>query len=395
LLLLANDDTERVIDDSAAPIRNAGEGAGVVPLFRDVTQRSRTEEILCLEEAESRNSEIHYRRLFETARDGILILEERSGKIIDANPYMSELLGYELAHFLGKELWQIGLFKDIAANQAAFHELQVKGYIRYHHLPLETRDKRKVDVEVVSNTYEAGGRLVIQCNIRDCSERFRLQQKIRKSLEEKEVLLKEIHHRVKNNLQVISSLLHLQSQRTEDLASVQMFQESQERVRSMALVHERLYRSTDLAQVDFKDYIECLTTQLFTAHRVDTDRINLAVDVQGVKLAIDAAIPCGLLLNELISNCLKHAFRGRDRGRILIELLPVEGGAILLGVSDDGVGIPPGIGPQSGETFGMQLIADLVAQLRGCVHINRNGGTTIRIVFPTSQASASQKKDHP
>jgi PAS domain S-box-containing protein len=361
--------------------------------IEDVTERRRAEQTLRLEEAATRKSEVQYRRFFESARDGILILEESTGKIIDANPFMSELLGYELDHFLGKELWEIGLFKDIAATRAAFQQLQVDGYIRYDHLPLETREKKKVEVEVVSNTYEAGGRLVIQCNIRDCSERFHLEQKIRTSLEEKEVLLKEVHHRVKNNLQVISSLLHLQSQHTQDLASVQMFRESQDRVRSMALVHERLYRSRDLAQVDFKGYIESLATHLFSSHQVDTERIKLAVDVHGVKLAIDAAIPCGLLLNELISNCLKHAFPGTNQGRIRIELQPVNGGEILLSVGDDGVGLPPDIGPLLGQTFGMQLIADLVDQLHGSVQVDRDAGTTVRIVFPTGEPSPAQRKD--
>ena len=360
--------------------------------IEDVTERRRTEESLRMQEAGWKKSEIQYRRLFQSARDGILILDEKSGKIIDANPFMSELLGYEHAHFFGKELWEIGLFADITANRAAFRELQNKGYIRYDHLPLETHDKRKVDVEFVSNTYEADGQLVIQCNIRDCSERFRLEQEIRTSLEEKEVLLKEIHHRVKNNLQVISSLLHLQSQHIKDHESLEMFRESRDRVRSMALVHERLYRSKDLAQVDFTEYIESLARHLFHSHQVDSNRINLVVEVHAFKLSIDAAVPCGLLLNELISNCLKHAFVGRERGQIKIELYPVNPGEILLSISDDGVGLPAGIEPRSGDTFGMQLITDLVDQLHGSVQSTRDAGTTIRIVFPAGDAGPAQKK---
>jgi two-component sensor histidine kinase len=119
----------------------------------------------------------------------------------------------------------------------------------------------------------------------------------------------------------------------------------------------------------------------------DTDRIGLEVNAQGIKLSIDAAVPCGLLLNELISNCLKHAFRGRDRGRIRVELLPVNGGDILLSVSDDGIGLPGGVEPLSGETFGVQLIADLVDQLHGTLQVNQDAGTTVRIVFPTAEAS--------
>ena len=235
---------------------------------------------------------------------------------------------------------------------------------------------------------------MIQCNIRDGSERFRLERAIRESLKEKEVLLKEVHHRVKNNLQVISSLLHLQSQHTQDQTSVQMFRQSQDRVRSMAMIHERLYRSKDMAKVNFTEYIESLTTHLFSTHLVDTSRIQLAVDVHGIKLAIDAAIPCGLILNELISNCLKHAFRGRTQGRIRIDMHPVNEHEILLSVSDDGVGLPPGIEPQSGETFGMQLIADLVDQLHGSVQVDRDAGTTVRIVFPSGEAHPAQRKGH-
>jgi PAS domain S-box-containing protein len=361
----------------------------------DVTQARRTKENARHEESAWRRSEIQYRRLFESARDGILILDERTGKIIDVNPFMGELLGYDLGYFLGKQLWEIGLFADIAANQAAFRDLQANGYIRYDHLPFETQDKRKVDVEVVANSYEAGGQVVIQCNIRDCSDRFRMEREIRESLEEKEVLLKEVHHRVKNNLQVISSLLHLQSLHSPDPTSVQMFRESKDRVRSMALVHERLYRTKNLAQVDFADYIESLARNLFDSHRADINLIGLDVDVHGVTLPIDAAIPCGLLLNELISNCLKHAFRGKECGKIRIELLPVNEGKILLSVRDDGVGLPPGIEPQSGDTFGMQLIADLVDQLHGSVRIERNPGTTFRIVFPTDQKTRTERKDYP
>lgn len=359
----------------------------ILVAFEDVTDRRRAEETQRREDAVWKRSEVEYRRLYESARDGILILDQRTGRIIDANPFMSELLGYEFDYFLGKELWEIGLFGDKAANQAAFQELQTKGYIRYDHLPLETRDKRMVDVEFVSNSYKTGERFVIQCNIRDCSERCRLERTVQSALAEKEVLLREVHHRVKNNLQVISSLLHLQSQHTEDPKSIEMFGESRDRVRSMALVHERLYRSKDLANVDFTDYIENLARYLFRSHHVDTNRIHLEVDVHAVTLPIDAAVPCGLLLNELISNCLKHAFLGRERGEIRIELQPANDREILLKVTDDGIGFPMGIEPQSGETFGMQLIADLVDQLHGSVQVSRDVGTSVAVIFPAGESS--------
>jgi PAS domain S-box-containing protein len=331
-----------------------------------------------------RESELRYRRLFETASDGILILDQNTGNVIDANPFMTELLGYEHGFFLGKELWEIGLFKDIPANHAAFRELQAKGYIRYDHLPLQTKASGKVEVEFVSNGYEVDGRKVIQCNIRERTEASRLEQKIKRSLEEKEVLLKEVHHRVKNNLQVVCSLLDLQSQYSHDPATVEMFRESEHRVRSMAMVHERLYQSQEFTNVDFMDYIESLSNYLFRSYQVD-GRISLEVDVRGVRLSIERAVPCGLLVNELVSNCLKHAFKGREHGRIRIELHNVAVDEILLAVSDDGVGLAPSTEPGTTATFGMQLVGALVNQLHGRFSIHREAGTTIRIVFPQTK----------
>jgi PAS domain S-box-containing protein len=208
---------------------------------------------------------------------------------------------------------------------------------------------------------------------------------IRQSLIEKEVLLKEVHHRVKNNLQVISSLLYLQSQQTSDELSIEMFNESQQRVRSMALVHERLYRSPDLAQVDFADYIGCLTDSLFGSNRADSDRIRVVVDVQHARLSIDTAVPCGLLVNELISNSLKHAFPANEIGCINVGLHRVTDDEVLLSVRDDGVGLPVSIDPATSPTFGMQVIMALVEQLHGSLEVERSGGTTFLIRFPNAE----------
>jgi len=172
-LLVARDGTERPIDNSAAPIRNAkGEVAGVVLVFRDVSERRG-------QQAAIQNSEVRYRRLFEAARDGILILNATTLKIIDANPYMTELLGYSHDELLGKELWEIGLFKDEQASQAIYRELQDKGYIRYENLPLESKNGKKAEVEFVSNVYREDEHNVIQCNIRDISERVRLERELK------------------------------------------------------------------------------------------------------------------------------------------------------------------------------------------------------------------------
>lgn len=227
---------------------------------------------------------------------------------------------------------------------------------------------------------------------REIEERKRAEASLREahaslqqSLREKEVLLKEIHHRVKNNLQVVSSLLQLQSQRSPDPAIVELFRESQHRVRSMALVHERLYRSQDFLHVDFTDYIASLAKYLFHSYKVDANRIRLDVEVRAVQLSIDAAIPCGLLVNELVANCLKHAFQGRDHGCVRIELVPATAGHIVLSVRDDGVGLPADLDLLNARSFGCQLVVDLAGQLHGTVQVERNGGTTVRVLFPCPQ----------
>jgi PAS domain S-box-containing protein len=209
-----------------------------------------------------------------------------------------------------------------------------------------------------------------------------VNEKLRQSLQEKEVLLREVHHRVKNNLQVVSSLLHLQSLHTRDRASAEMFQESQYRVRSMALVHERLYRSSDLAQVDFTEYIQTLASSMLQSYKIDGGRIGLETNVHAVRLAIDTAVPCGLLINELVSNCLKHAFVGRGHGRVRIELTALTEAEVLLSVADDGIGLPSDIEPGNSKTFGMQVIAALVDQLHGELEVRRHAGTEFRILFP-------------
>jgi two-component sensor histidine kinase len=208
------------------------------------------------------------------------------------------------------------------------------------------------------------------------------------SLAEKEVLLKEIHHRVKNNLQIISSLLDLQSSHTRDSLAAEMFRECQSRVHSMALVHERLHRSHDMAKVDFAGYIESLTDHLFQSYSIDRRAIRLELAIStDVRLSIDTAIPCGLLVNELVSNCLKHAFNGRESGVLRIELRLTQKGKLLLMVADSGTGLPDDLKVGAVQTFGLQLVAMLVKQLSGKLDVNRVGGTTFNIIFPINKTS--------
>jgi two-component sensor histidine kinase len=216
----------------------------------------------------------------------------------------------------------------------------------------------------------------------EIAERMRAEEQIKASLKEKEVLLKEIHHRVKNNLQIVSSLLHLQSQYVKDQPALDVLVESQNRIRSMALIHERLYRSQDLASIDFAVYIRDLTNHLIRSYRARPSPVDLQIDAQDVYLAVDTAIPCGLIINELISNALKHAFPDGKAGEIRIKM-ELEGTRhFTLIVADNGRGFPPDIDFQNTESLGMQLVNTLVNQLDGTIELrSHNKGTEFKITF--------------
>jgi PAS domain S-box-containing protein len=209
-------------------------------------------------------------------------------------------------------------------------------------------------------------------------------ERIQTSLREKEVLLEEIHHRVKNNLQVISSLLRLQSTHVHDPGALEMFAESCNRIHSMALVHERLYQSADLSRVDLGEYVRSLTDLLCRSYHTRAAGVGIRAAVDDVSLGIDAAVPLGLAINELVSNCLKHAFPDGRRGEIQIEVRPDEAYGYLLRVADDGVGFPRDVDFRATETLGMQLVCALTEQLGGTIELRSDGGTEFRILFAGS-----------
>ncbi len=210
-------------------------------------------------------------------------------------------------------------------------------------------------------------------------EREHAEEQVRASLREKEILLKEIHHRVKNNLQIISTLLDLQSEHIEDERSLRYFRDSQDRIRSMALVHEKLYQTRDFISINFGEYLANLARYLFNSYITDPDRISLRLDVAPATLEIDQAIPCGLIVSELVSNSMKYAFPDGRGGEIAVRLR-VEGDAgIELMVRDDGVGLPPGLDFRNTDSLGLQLVTMLVKQIQGEIEPGNEGGTSFTI----------------
>lgn len=208
------------------------------------------------------------------------------------------------------------------------------------------------------------------------------QRQLQTALNEKEVLLKELHHRVKNNLQVISSLLNLQTASIKNRQARKLFAESQSRIKAMALVHETLYQAKDLAKINFGEYIRCLVTHLFRSYAASADAIGVKIRVDDVALGADQAIPCGLIINELISNSLKHAFPAGRKGEIRIDFYSAAGSNYELIIGDTGVGFPRGFDFRKAESAGLQLVCTLIDQLGGAIEDRKGSGVQFRIRFP-------------
>jgi two-component system, sensor histidine kinase PdtaS len=248
------------------------------------------------------------------------------------------------------------------------------------------RDGTEFPVEISLSPIETEEGTLVSAAIRDISDRKAVENKLRTSLKEKEVLLKEIHHRVKNNLQIVSSMLNLQMDQMGQIEEVTrelalgLFKESQSRVRSIALFHEKLYQSKDLAHVDIAEYLKGVTSGLFAAYGVNPDDVVLSIQVEETPLGVDAAISCGLIVNELVSNALKHAFPAGRKGAVQVVLRREDDSAVLE-VEDDGMGFPESVDFHNPSTLGLKLVCILSEQISGTITLDRREGTRFTIRF--------------
>jgi PAS domain S-box-containing protein len=348
---------------------------GLIINTRDITDRRKAEESL-------RQSERLFRDVFEHSPVGILLLS-LDGRILRTNARICQLVGYTDPELREKNVMDLTHPDDLDRSAKLLESLQDTGDSV---LPIQKRyiakDGSVVWVEGVTTPVRDGNGAVqyIIAHIQDVGERLKAEDRMLASLKEKEVLLKEIHHRVKNNLQVISSMLSLQSETVRDPRMLSMFSESQDRIRSMALIHEVLYRSEDLAAVPFGEYSRTLLGRLMSAYGARTVRTEMRV--QDFALGVDQAIPCGLILNELVTNALKHAFPD-DRAGLVCLNVALEEGRCHLGVTDDGVGLPEGFDAAETNTLGMQLVVTLTKQLEGRLEItSADPGAAFNLSFP-------------
>jgi PAS domain S-box-containing protein len=470
---------------------------GAVITFVDITDRKHIEKKL---EA----SEIQYRRLFESAKDGILILDADTGQIVDVNPYLINLLGYSYLELTEKKLWQIGHFNDAVKSKLHFAKLQSKDYIRYDDLPMETYDGRTINVEFISNVYLVDNRRVIQCNIRDITERkiaekqirdseekyrtlitkmqlglvvqevildkkgkpadFRFidvnssfervtglkpadvvgktvlevwpkaeknlikkygqavlsgnpvelenfsqqfdkwfyliaykldnyqfaviieditvrkqsDEKIKDLLDEKELLLQETHHRIKNNMGVIYSLLSLQARTINDVACKTILQEAAGRVHSMLLLYNKLYRSDIQQELNLKEFLIPLVDEIVHIFK-KVVHLNTELHVEDIWLSSKILAPLGIILNECITNSMKYAFKEGESGTISISATQQEDVVTILYA--DGEIMKEPISFTNIETFGLRLIKLLVKQINGEIRTSENKSKYV-IEFP-------------
>jgi PAS domain S-box-containing protein len=321
----------------------------------------------------------HFEYLHRYAND-IIVLADRDHRIVESNERAHAVYGYGAEELKGMRVLDLRPPQARPQFAATMQEAEQRSGLVFETLH-QRKDGTIFPVEVSLRILDIDGERYHQAIIRDISERKKAEDRIMEALREKDVLLREIHHRVKNNMQVISSLLSLQSQRFLDAEVREAFRESQDRIRSMALVHEKLYQTRNLSRIDFSDYVKSLTSSLLRTYQTDASRIALKLDLDRTSLDINAAIPCGLILNELVLNALKHAFPGERKGEITVELHENEGGTIRLTVRDNGVGFPEGVDIEHTDTLGLQIVALLAGQLDGRIEVRRDGGTAFSLSF--------------
>ena len=373
LKLLAKDGS--VIETSASSnlvFDKNGKSVGLEGVLRNITERKRAE-------VELQAREAYLDHLIEGAQEAI-VMADNDGKARRINKEFTKLFGYTHEEVEGHVIDELIVPEDLKTSAKSFTKNVARGKRVAFEALRRSKDKTLIDVSVLASPIVISGKQVGTYGIyRDITERKRTEEQIKTSLKEKEILLQEIHHRVKNNMQIISSLLNLQSRHIKDKQSLELFKSSQNRVKSMALIHERLYQSKDFNKVDVADYVRGLTNHLFITFGVNKDIISLKVNIKNIFLNVDTAIPCGLIINEIVSNSLKHAFPDGKKGEIKISVHPLNKNEVELVVSDNGVGMPEEMDLKSTSSLGLNLVSMLVKdQLHGEIKLDKKGGTTFR-----------------
>ena len=371
------------VRENARAVKDASGGTRFYEgTVEDITERVISEQTL------RRDGDL-LNRIMETSPAGILMVN-RQGLISYANPRAESILGLGRSELLnspfGDPSWSItdAAGNAVSGDRLPFHKVMGDGQPLYDtRYAIRPPGKGKVHLSVnAAPLFDRSGKPeAVVFALEDVTSEVRSEDRLRASLKEKEVLLREIHHRVKNNLQIISSLLNLGSRGLREGAEMDALLECRNRIKSMSLLHETLYRSRDLTRIEFYNYVRKLVTELFQSYGVKADEVALRMEVEDVDMGIDAAIPAGMLINELVSNSLKHAFPAGRKGEIRVQVSANEDGVVTIVAGDNGIGLPRWLDFRQSESLGMQLVTTLTEQLGGTIDLNRSKGTEFTVRF--------------
>lgn len=327
-------------------------------------------------------------QILDVADDAIISTDEK-GEILAFNKGAERIFGYSAHEVLGRNLELL-----LPPRHREAHVGHMAGFVKSPtpSRPMAQRSAiyglcksgAEFSAQASISKVQQGNGMILTAFVRDISDRVDTENQLRQALQEREVLLGEIHHRVRNNLQVISSLLNLQARTTDDQFVRQAFEESQGRVQSMALIHQQLYEANSFSAVDLGDYVRRLAGHLFRSFGDRAEHIHFDLDIEDVSLAVDRAAPCGLIINELLSNSLKYAFLDQRPGRIYVRAERQPNQSVLLTIGDDGPGLPPNVGLWNTKTLGLRLVRTLVRQIDGELELGEPPGAEFRIRFAPS-----------
>lgn len=379
LILLSKTGQEITIQGNCSILYKNGQAHSVRGIFRDITNAR-------LHEKKAREQTAKMISIFNSTENLMMWTLDRKGQITSFNANFHACMNSDFSIEVKRGSNYLKKIRKVLNREQEKHQISAfdnafEGRPQQFELQLITEDGREVWHQIFLNPVYLDDDLdEISCLAYDISDRKEIDKKIRNSLREKEVLLQEVHHRVKNNLQVISSILNLQSSFVEDEKTLEILAESQNRIKTMSYIHETLYQTSDFSSIGFSEYIETLARNLHQSYSPKGTNVELELETAEIILDLDQAIPCGLIMNELVSNALKYAFKGRTEGVLSIRIAQNEK-QISLEVKDNGIGFPEGFEREESDSLGLYLVYALVEQLDAQIKLSHSNGTCFLITF--------------